>query len=89
VARLRSILFAAWTFTLAAPFFVVMLLLAPITLLTDKFRCVCSHIPGSVACCTLHGAPDMQLHDHQPRLLRLLPSTQLAASSCNSPEPGL
>lgn len=40
LAKVRALLFAAWTFTLAVPLFIIMMVLAPIVLVTDKFRWV-------------------------------------------------
>jgi hypothetical protein len=39
LANVRALAFAAWTFTLAIPLFLVMLLLSPFVAVTDKFRC--------------------------------------------------
>ncbi len=39
LANVRAICFAAWTFTLAIPLFIIMVVQAPIVMLTDKYRC--------------------------------------------------
>jgi hypothetical protein len=38
IANVRALLFAAWTFTLAVPLFIIMVVMSPVVLLTDKFR---------------------------------------------------
>ncbi len=38
LANARALAFAAWTFTLAVPLFVIMVLQAPLVMLTDKYR---------------------------------------------------
>lgn len=39
LANARALLFAAWTFTLAVPLFLMMTIMSPVVMLTDKFRC--------------------------------------------------
>jgi 1-acyl-sn-glycerol-3-phosphate acyltransferase len=50
-ARLRALLFAAWTFTLAIPLFVVMVLMSPLVLLTDKSRRLAQHFVNNLWAC--------------------------------------
>jgi hypothetical protein len=40
LAKVRAILFFAWSFTLALPLFVTMMLLAPFVIIFDKYRWV-------------------------------------------------
>jgi 1-acyl-sn-glycerol-3-phosphate acyltransferase len=51
LARLRALLFATWTFTLAVPLFIAMLIMAPIVLLTDKSRRLAQHFVNNLWAC--------------------------------------
>jgi 1-acyl-sn-glycerol-3-phosphate acyltransferase len=50
-ARLRAVLFAAWTFALAVPLFVVMVAMSPLVLLTDKSRRLAQHFVNNLWAC--------------------------------------
>ena len=40
LAKIRAIMFFAWSFLLSLPLFVTMMVMAPLVLAFDKYRCV-------------------------------------------------
>lgn len=63
LANVRALCFALWTFTLAVPLFIIMMVQAPFVLLTDKFRwalmlpaCMHAAAGGGVPVCVRAGA---------------------------------
>ncbi|KIZ06091.1 1-acyl-sn-glycerol-3-phosphate acyltransferase [Monoraphidium neglectum] len=48
IANVRALLFAAWTFTLAVPLFIIMVVMSPVVLLTDKFRRLAQHFVNNL-----------------------------------------
>jgi len=47
-SRIRALLFGLWTFSLAIPLFIIMLTLAPIVMLTDKYRRLAEHYVNNI-----------------------------------------
>lgn len=48
LANIRAVLFGLWTFTLAIPLFITMVLISPIVMLTDKFRRLPQHFVNNL-----------------------------------------